>query len=240
MLELPESVLTDIKKTIISEYPKEMCGVLIDDKFQQIENVSKEPERSFTLNPIEYYAVQDACTAIIHSHCATDIKTITFDIRTPSYTDYIGQKSTKIPWYIFGTNGKVVYDPIILPRVPSKQYIGRKFMWYINDCYTLVQDYYKFEYGIELINHEDSFNYMSNKRNIFDNYTERAGFISRNYIGSLKQGELLVVHHKGLNASHLGIWTGTDVLHQDILSKREPLENFEGIISKILTYKDFI
>lgn len=118
MIELSKDMIASISKAIIDEYPKEMCGVIIDNEFVKIENVSNDPEHSFILNPIEYYPIRDKCRAIIHSHCQTTYKKLLFDIRTPSYTDYIGQKTSNIPWYIYGTDGTTVYEPIIIPRVP--------------------------------------------------------------------------------------------------------------------------
>lgn len=234
-----ESLLEKINELAIARYPMEMCGVIIDGDFIELENVAMDRLNSFCFDPLEYRKYLE-CDAIIHSHTIKEGQCYKLDIRTPSRADYIGQKRSGKPWYIIGTNGEHCLPPIRLPRIRSKEYLGRHFMWYINDCYTLVQDYYYHEYGIELLGHADEFDYNQIIPEIDRGRIEETGFISRNHIGDIKNGELILISYRGGESNHLGIFHNDKIIHQDIISREEPFLRFYGRIDSVLTYKDFL
>jgi len=133
-------------------YPEEMCGVLVDNDFFPIPNVAENKLMSFALDSEHLAVIASRCkiAGIVHSHCRNIKHPEVFDTRTPSIADLAGQKQSKVPWLIVATEGETVTPPLTIPRTPSNYYIGRPFIWFINDCYTLVQDYYLFELGIAL------------------------------------------------------------------------------------------
>lgn len=234
-----QPVWDEIHKETLFDYPNETCGVIINQEYIRLTNSASNPMESFQLLPEEYVLYVD-CDAIIHSHTMKFGKNYIYDIRTPSRADYLGQIHTDKPWYIVGTDGDTVFPPIKIPRERNNKYLGRNFMWYINDCYTLVQDYYYYEYGISLINHSTDFDFTKRKTNLFDEYLGLAGFTSRNYLGDIKDGEIVVISHKGRPASHLGIICGDRILHQDVVSISEPFHYYEGKISMILTHNSMV
>ena len=229
-----------IKKHTLECYPNEMCGIITDGIFIPILNTNEKPENNFTLNACEVANYLGKIEAVVHSHTRAINKHEVLDLRTPSYADIIGQQKTNVTWLIVGTEGVNVTEPLSIPRIKNNKYLERPFIWFMNDCYSLVQDYYYFEFGIELPNHkaEENFSDIRHKNNIFDNYIQEFGFDELPVdINSLQKGDILLLDNAMFTRNHLGIYQGNGyVLHQDMLSMEEPIENFMFKIHKVLRY----
>lgn len=230
--------LDELHRGILNNYPNESCGfILKDDTIIFCMNISKTPEKAFKIDSTDYVKYSDDIKYIFHSHCIDPRKGKNLDPRTPSLKDMEGQILTDLPWLIFATEGWVVSEPITLPRNPNTNYLDRPFIWFINDCYTLVQDYYKFELGIELkpyILHDYTAIRKSDK--VFDEFIEDYGFIELQNLDDLQNGDLFILDNSGFTENHLGIYHDGYILHQGLLSCKEPLENFLGQIKKRLKY----
>jgi cell wall-associated NlpC family hydrolase len=137
-----------------------------------------------------------------------------------------------------GTEGEVVTEPLQFPRIPNANYINRPFIWYVNDCYNLVEDYYRFTLGITLPEKDITFDW-SNVQNLsgaFDKYISDYNFTDIYKVEDIRKGDLILIDRNGMAASHLGIYEDGYILHQDSLSRRQPLSNFIGNIRRILRY----
>lgn len=250
MIVLNKTQLLKIKEHSLSCYPEEMCGGLTIDDFipftnkalskeeADSKNISNNRLNSFSIASIELVPYLNKLTAIVHSHCRDKRKPEILDTRTPSLADILGQKESGLPWLIVSTEGEVVTPAIQLPREPSNNYIGRPFIWFINDCYTLVQDYYKFELGINLPDHKANTDYKSLRifDNIFDNYIAEYKFEASDDLKNMKNGDLILLDNGGKKRNHLGIYHNGKIIHQDLLSVEVPFETFIGRINKVLRY----
>lgn len=230
--------IDELNRGILNNYPNESCGfILQDNTIIFCMNISETPEKSFKINPIDYVKFSGQLKYIFHSHCINPRTSRNLDPRTPSVADMKGQEVSGIPWLVFATEGWVVSEPITLPRTPSSDYLERPFIWFINDCYTLVQDYYKFELGIELkpyILHDYTAVRKSDK--VFDEFIEDYGFIELQNLDDLKNGDLFILDNSGFRENHLGIYHEGCLIHQGLLSCKEPLENYMSQIKKRLKY----
>ena len=228
----------ELTRGILNNYPNEACGfILQDDTIIFCMNESETPEKSFKINPADYIKFAGQIKYIFHSHCVDPRKGKNLDPRTPSLADMEGQKVTGIPWLIFATEGWVVSDPIEIPRKASKDYLERPFIWFINDCYTLVQDYYKFELGIKLkeyILHDYKEIRKSDK--VFEEFIEDYGFQEVQNLDDLQNGDLFIIDNSGFTENHLAIYHNGSLLHQGLLSCKEPIETYMGQIRKRLKY----
>ncbi len=238
MIELTALQIDQIREHTLACYPEEMCGGLLNLVFIPFKNVSEEPLKSFKFDAKELSPYLGNLKAIVHSHCRDIKKPELLDTRTPSITDINGQKLSGIPWLIVSCEGLTVTPHVELPRTPSNIYIDRPFMWFINDCYTLVQDYYNFELNISLPDHKAKVDYkeLKNLSNLFDAYIEEYGFVVTNDIDNIQNGDLLLLDNAGYEKNHLGIYHNGNVIHQDINSVSVPFETFLGRINKVLKY----
>ena len=240
-------ILTELQTNLIKEatllvYPEEMCGILTKDSFIQVKNIAEEPTKAFRMHPLELAKIckDETILAIVHSHCRNARIPEVFDTRTPSLADMEGQKLGTVPWLIVATEGMSVTTPLQIPRIGNNNYIGRPFIWFIHDCYTLIQDFYKFELGIDLPNHtpEHDFKELRYFSNLFDNFLMAYGFEELEVRGTeLKKGDLLLVNNLGGVRNHLAVFDGEALYHQDMLSVKVPSSTFAGRTSAILRYK---
>jgi len=235
MIELNEIQINKIKQTALSAFPAEMCGVLTVDDFIQINNINSSPEKSFTFQPSEYAAIIDVAVAIVHSHTKKPDVNLSVDARTPSVKDIKCQKLSGLPWLIVATEGETVTPAVQLPRSPSAIYEGRDFIWYINDCFTIVQDYYRFQLEIVLPDNQfDAFNDSTDE--VIKEYADKQGFYDITTIDDIQKGDVVVLDSLGQKQNHLGIYHDEMILHQMQTSRFDPFDNFKGRINRILRY----
>jgi proteasome lid subunit RPN8/RPN11 len=236
-IELSFKQREKIREHTLNCYPQEMCGFLTEDDFIPVKNSADEPEKSFKIDAIAYAKYFSKAKAIVHSHTRELKKAEVFDLRTPSYADYINQKKTGLPWLIVGCEGLTVTDPIQFPRIPDNQYLGRPFQWFIYDCYNLVQDFYLFELGITLSEQRIGKDYqeLRNMNNIFEGVFQDYGFVEVPF-EELTDGNLVLLDNGGFTCNHLGIYWKGQVLHQGMVSVSVPFETFLGRINKVLKY----
>lgn len=235
-------ILNDIQRSKINEaaiacFPQEMCGLLTQDDFVLCPNVHPEPQSAFTISATALAPWAGKIIAIVHSHCREPRKYEVFDCRTPSLSDVEGQEQSGVPWLIVGTEGETCTEPLELPRTPSRNYIGRQFVWFIDDCYTIIQDFYQFEFGITLPPHlRQDFVSMRDWNHLFADHISNYGFVEVFGLENLADGMVLLLDNGRGKSNHLGIYFQGKVLHQGELSAWEPAEHFVGRIQRILKY----
>ena len=237
MIELNEKQKNKIDSATLANYPQEMCGVLTKDDFIQIDNVSPNPESSFTMHRVQFGSVIDQAVAIVHSHVKHPEIQINIDLRTPSVKDKRYQKLSALPWLIVATEGQTVMPALQYPRTPNNNYLGRDFIWHINDCYTLVQDYYQFELGINLPDADIGFDPINGDINdVFANYVDDYGFKDIHAVDEIQDGDLVLIDAMGFTKNHLGIYHDESLLHQLQRSRLNSFKNYIGQINRILRY----
>lgn len=238
MIKLTAKQTQQIKEHTLACYPEEMCGLLVEGEFTPLKNVAENPKKEFRILEQDLIPYLGNITAIVHSHCYNSKHPNLLDVRTPSVQDVKQQKISKIPWLIVGTEGQNVLEAIQLPRTKNNTYLGRPFIWYINDCYTLVQDYYWFELGIDLPDAVDNKDYKSTRilNEPFKAYIKEYGFSESTCIDDMQNGDLILVDSGIASQNHLGIYHEGFILSQETLSIKQPFYNFIGRIHKVLRY----
>ena len=126
--------------------PKESVGLLVNIKGKEVykpcNNLSLNPDKCFVLDPEDYVAAANSgdIIAIIHSHPTTELAF--------SESDKVNCENSKLPWHIVDprTNRWIYREPD--GYVPDL--LGRRWIWGVTDCWSLVRDYYKKERNILL------------------------------------------------------------------------------------------
>ena len=128
-------------------YPAESCGLIIDGVYHACTNIA--PQDSFEIDPHEYIKLseQGQIDAIVHSHPDGSAE--------PSEIDRVQMGLHGIDWVIcgFGVHGDG--EPYCdIKRHKPKAYqaplLGRDYHHGVQDCYSLVRDYYARELDIAL------------------------------------------------------------------------------------------
>lgn len=207
------SVEHDAKAHAERVFPQESCGVVIDGKYQPLENLAPDKENYFSIDPAVFVGME--VEAIIHSHPN--------GVPVPSEADMTSQIATAVPWGLFASKKDDVTETInhtaVLwfgDQVPRYPLLGRPFVHGLLDCYGLIRDVYLEELGVHLIDFPRDWEWWLQGKNLYDDCFKKAGFrkISEREVkkydliisslamrdgtpnhGSLYYGDDLVIHH---------------------------------------------
>lgn len=249
MITLNTEQLDKIKTHTLTCYPEECCGVITDIDFFPIKNIAPEPKGAFQMDKDIYndYVKNNNVIGIYHSHIrefGVNYGYISkFDLRTPSPRDVLSQKAMGIPFLIGGTDGETFELPIEYPQDQNTSLHGRPFMFYLNDCFTLMRDYYFQTYGINIKPHHESFDWINKGEGIvypfYDAFMEEWGF-HEIPIEEAEEGDVVIMSVRG-TANHMGVLVGDNrILHHMIgqLSGSESRARIQSYVHKYLRHKD--
>ncbi len=226
-----KQLIADARQHAADEYPKESCGVVVGGKYCRCANVSATPETDFEVDSKDLIKYHPDIQAIVHSHPTGP--------NHPSEADQAGQQEGDIPWLILPGQGKPFWFG---DQVPIAPLLGREFKWAVHDCYTLVRDYYRLEYGIVLINKPkpDGWGDKNTTDDLLTANFNEAGFRQLNEDEELQVGDVLLGSIMSTINNHLWIYTGnSQVMHHMVgrLSVYDNLNTWRKYYSMRLRYK---
>lgn len=200
-------------------FPQEACGLIASTGVTQrlilARNLSEDPERTFDLDPEAWLKVRDdeEVVGIFHSHPKGTAK--------PSPADLSMIEATNLPWHIVGLVGDDYR--VVNPSGYQAPYEGREYVWRIHDCYSLVRDWYKREWGLHLPDFDrDPFFWEKGQSLYEDNYAN-CGFVKL-IDQPLQVGDLLLIQVMSKVPNHGAIYVGNgEIIHHvhNRLSKRD-------------------
>lgn len=210
-----------------ARYPEEACGYVVKvgkkQRFVPCKNSAAKPKNDFRIDQDEYQRCADIGEIIAVWHTHPD-KT-----NQPSECDRVECENTGLPWFINaitkGEEGFVFGETFLLePEGYMMDYLGRPYHYGLIDCYSLLRDYYKGEYGVELAvlkNARDT-RFWDFGNPVIENSYAELGF-ERVYDAQPKPGDVILIQTGGSVANHVAIYIGDDmILHhvEDRLSSR--------------------
>lgn len=216
-----------------ARYPEEACGLLVavgkKTRFVPCRNVSQWPREQFVLAPEDWMRAADMgeVVALWHSHPNGNCN--------PSDPDRAGCEATQIPWLISSVHKSGEYYTHFGPKLtePSgfeADYTGRPYVFGVFDCYALVCDYYRREFGVTLdpLPQCRVAEWWKQGHDFFGENFATQGF-SEVSDGTWKRGDLLLFANDSSVPNHIAISvTGDIILHHVIgrLSRQEPMGLF--------------
>ena len=203
------------------EDPKESVGVLLNikgkEKYFPCRNLSINQNQCFILDPEDYVKADNLgeIIGIVHSHPTTPPE--------PSEADRVSCEHSNLKWYI--VNPKTETWGYCEPCGFKPPLRGRQWVWGLQDCYSLVRDWYKEEKNIELrdwTRPTTPEEFLLNP--MFESCAWRTGFRELRPEEKLLTGDLLFMSIGSLGLNHVAIFLDDDVLHHltDRLSCKEP------------------
>ncbi|WP_336803871.1 C40 family peptidase [Erwinia aphidicola] len=217
-----EKLLTAIREHVIAEYPREACGVVVQQGRKQVyipcRNVAEKPEESFTLSPDDYIAAekQGEILMIVHSH--PDVAVL-----VPSETDRIHCDHSGLEWGIMSWPDG---DWCTLSPRCDRDYVGRPWVLGHADCWSLIVDYYRREYGITLRNWSVDYEWWNEGRESrYDDNWQDEGFVEVP-LAEMRPGDMIMFQSGAPVTNHAALYQGDNImLHhgQGNLSNRVPI-----------------
>ncbi|MFB6349499.1 C40 family peptidase [Moraxella sp. ZJ142] len=159
-------------------YPSECCGLVINGKYHPCTNAHHDPKNHFEISADEYLTLESLgeITAIVHSHPDGE--------PLPSEFDRVQMGLHGVDWWIVGlgfspTGQKYQAIQKHKPTAYQSPLIGRDYIHGVQDCYTLVRDYYARELAIDLPDFEraDGWWEDENHEPLYQANFAKAGFV---------------------------------------------------------------
>ena len=140
-MTLNPHIKKEIKEHALEESPRECCGIIVNNTIMRCRNVAPKPTDHFSLSPLDYIKAsrEGNVNAIYHSH---------LDEEKFSPSDIINSQTHEVNYVLYNikNNSFSEFDPS-----KKKTFIhSTSFKTGISDCMTLVINYYKENFNIDL------------------------------------------------------------------------------------------
>lgn len=217
-MNVTKQLFETMKEAGLRNYPNESCGLIYKRGTKGIavecKNIAGDPKHNFLISADDY--AQTLCKGEIigcwHNHCGSDAK--------PSDADKQGCENTELTWFIgeVHKNGdKLTFGDKIEVLAPTgfmQPLEGRNYCYGTFDCYTLVRDYYKQKFNIDLGEFQREDDPWLTTKNYFADKAEELGFEKIN--GEPKVGDVFLIQMGNTgDPDHVAIYVGEDrILHQ--------------------------
>ena len=186
---MQESIQITIREHALRHPHEEVCGAIYHDGTAlPIANISPRRHEEFILCPKtlgESYR-QSLC-GVYHSH--PDSPTHAF-----SSADIEASNKCGLPFMLYSVkqDAFAVYRPLNIRN--SKIYLGRKFIYGLNDCYTLVSDFYYHEFGIILRRQVDRIDdsWIKHQQDYYYNEMIKEGFFELQQPFNIKPNDVIM------------------------------------------------
>lgn len=196
----------DAIKHAKDEYPKESCGLIVNDGYIRCENIFEDKIKGFR---IDKHVIQKAYQsgnfqAVVHSHCDTEWI-------WASGEDIKRQEKMGVPWGIVDLHNKSVREVFFWgDQLPIQDLLGRPFIHGIYDCYGIVRDYYR-KKDIILPNFPRDWGWWEDGENTILNNVKEAGFILVKP-DRLQPEDVVIGKVKFKYPNHCGVYLGNGLI----------------------------
>jgi proteasome lid subunit RPN8/RPN11 len=223
-MKLTNAMHAEILEHAQNQDPRECCGLIAivkgRKKYFPCQNIADTPDEHFVLSGEDYAAIEDKgeIVSIVHSHPATN--------PSPSPADRLACQKSGLPWFI--VNPKTEAWGYCEPDGFELPYVGREFVFGMVDCYTLCQDWYKKEMGLQLGNYQRRDKFWERGENLYVDNFYREGFRKISF-DELQYGDALLMQLGSNLPNHAAIYIDDQqILHhvQGRLSSRDVLGGY--------------
>jgi proteasome lid subunit RPN8/RPN11 len=232
-------MLTDIIKSKIKkhslEFPnEEVCGFILDDNdIFRARNVSCLKHKTFSIHPLDYIEAEkeNKIAAVYHSHA-----------KNKNFSEFDKVNSTNhnkiYVMYCLETDEFNVF----YPSDYSNKYIGRKFDYKTNNCFSLIFDFYKNELNTIIaanIPEMDEKWYLSNKNLILDNLNKSNQFnILDNWKYNISKNDIILFNYTNINGPphHIGLYVEDGIFLHHPRYQFSKMEIFDKFFQNKVTH----
>lgn len=224
----------------LREYPKEACGFVVSGKFIPTPNTHKNPNQQFRIDPVHWVKAEQfgKIEAVLHSHPYSPKEKLTYPAEWISAWDMKYWMSMKLPWGIVSTNGEGCSQILWYDDDNPEPLIGRQFVHGLNDCYSVIRDWYRLERGITLKNYARDMEWWHKGQDLYSENFRDAGFVD--VTGQpYEVGDVVMMQIMAPVINHAGVVSGENkLLHHAIhrLSYEDQLRKWDRVITKTVRY----
>jgi len=236
-LNLTETIKSQALIHAKEVFPKEAVGLVHvvkgKNRYFKCENIAETPDEHFILDPNDYLKAETkgSITAVIHSHPKTN--------PSPSQADKVACEKSGLPWFIVNPNTEQWAS--YKPNGWELPYVGREFSHGVIDCYSLVRDFYKREFGLVLNDYARRDQWWYQGENMYLDNFSKEGFKAID-ISEIGYGDLFLMQLESPVPNHAAIYLGegNQILHhvQGRLSSRDVYGGYyQKVTAKVLKHE---
>lgn len=189
----------------LQEYPREACGLAViikgRERYWPCRNLATDGDQ-FIMDPEDYAAADEAgdIVAVVHSHPDAPAE--------PSPADRMACEATATPWHIVSVpSGQWA---TLLPVGYQAPLVGREYRHGVQDCYTLVSDWYA-QAGLLLPNFQRDDGWWDNGQNLYVDNFEACGF-REIAADDLQYGDALLIAVSSPVPNHAAVFIGDNLI----------------------------
>ncbi|UYZ93212.1 C40 family peptidase [Moraxella bovis] len=175
-MKLTKQLKADIISHALDCYPAECCGVIVNDNYLPCTNTATGNEQ-FILCPKDFAKAESIgeIQAVVHSHPDGGV--------LPSDLDKLQIELHGVPWVIVAVSKQDYGDEpafgVYEPCGYRPPLLGRNYIHGVQDCYAIVRDFYRREFGVDLPDFErtDAWWEIEGHEPLYENNFKTAGFV---------------------------------------------------------------
>ena len=218
-------------KSLALEYalwnaPREACGLVLvrkgKEEFFPCRNIAEDAQ-NFILHPDDYASAEDRgdIVAVFHSHVEQSPK--------PSQADRVACEASGLPWYIVSVPGGE-WD-YLEPCGYKAPLIGREYSLGVLDCYTIIRDFYRQEFKIELPDFDRRGKFWERGEQLYLEKYREAGF-EKVFEANPRRGDIFLLQLFNNVVSHAAIYLGDGVILHHLEGRLSTREVYNGHYQK--------
>lgn len=214
-MRLTKKLKEQILKHAREQYPNESCGLVINKEYIACKNTADDPTKFFIINPVDIVRASKlgVIDAYVHSHPNATSK--------PSQADLVQMNTQSKPWIICGYAPNEIEDiKLYKPTGFKLNLLGRQYYHGLQDCYSIIKDYYFRELNIVLNDYErlDNWWLKENTKSLYLDNFKKEGFIEVN--DTIKKHDVILFKiGKSYHINHAGIFLEDGALKSEDTSK---------------------
>lgn len=236
-MRIDKAATWEFKKHAINEYPKEAVGFIVNDEYVGLENIADDPYSHFRVKAELFIDLKPQ--AILHTHPITK-ELGKWPAEWPSHNDMVHQIRSNVPWGIASTDGESISEIVWIDDNDRPDLIGREFIHGINDCYSIIRDYYKQVLNIELRNYPRQVDWWDKGQDLYSENFESENFVE---VQDPQIHDVALFRVRSPVINHAAVITGqNEILHHLFhrLSGRDRLDKWTAQIVKYIRHKDLL
>lgn len=110
-----------------------------------------------------------------------------------------------------------------------KKYTGRKFVHGVTDCYSLIRDFYKNEYGIELNDYNRENFWWDHGKNLYMDNFRNEGFYLLGDSDETQVGDVFLIALGSEVPCHGAIYIGENKILQHVQDHLSSIDRYMGV-----------
>lgn len=234
VVQLDTNWLIDFQTHAKESYPNECVGYVKDGVYQRLINTHPQPDKHFRI-PIDLFLTVNP-DMVLHSHPHHGQPHSNW----PSLADlecFYAHPQCK--WGILATDGVECSDLVLFDDNNPADLVGREYIWGVQDCYSVIRDWYKINRRIILKNYPRDYHmHQSGDKTYYEDKFADAGFVEVG-VNDIQIGDVLLLSINTRHVNHAAIVIGEDtILHHWVnrLSDTDSLSKWLRATKRVVRY----